>query len=581
MNTQRKLAGPSSGFVLLEALITLVLITFGFLGILKLQTTLIVASADGRARAVAQGLAEQKIEQLRAFMVLASDHTSGSSPCAAPSAWAGSDAPSVSGTAFTRTWSVDASACAEFRNVIRVNVTWADKLGTKGVNLASQIAWIDPGKTQLASVVTAPPSIPQPPATVKRINEDYGAVGGDGVPIVPGGVLETDGNDDGVNDDHKDRSYVFLKDGQYELVVVDGSGNATGVLRSSLKFITLKGRVLIHKQSSPDTSTLCGTALPIPADIGYCVFPLYHANVSSYLAGTPIDECSSGVTVQVAAYNCYVGQGWYGNLQLYDTSADEFYDGDNSGAGDKACPEFPDRGRADPGAWAPGSRLPYVSIRDAANVEIGRSGMLPQYQSALTNLDYIIYGDNIFSKSGLKYQINRCVDDSAVAYDGGSSGSDGYGLLDATPIPLSPSVPIVLSNRTYGATGVELVLSAANFKPYLYAVAYIHATGTFSTTYTLNLTGTINVLGGAATVPAALSVSASSMASCTTTYVSGGTLTYACKVAPSATGTLTLNSLGGGDVVCETDVGIATLSYSMSDHDTYNLTIKPVGSSCP
>jgi prepilin-type N-terminal cleavage/methylation domain len=137
-NTKRQ-----QGFTLIEAMVALLVVSLGMLGIVGFQLALSLNSDVAKQRTEATRLAQEKVEQLRTFDSLtsyASNLVSGSETITATAAG--------SNTSFTRTWSVStisgASTPETGRNIL-VTVEWTDRANsTQRVQLLSAISATDP-----------------------------------------------------------------------------------------------------------------------------------------------------------------------------------------------------------------------------------------------------------------------------------------------------------------------------------------------------------------------------------------------------------------------------------------------------
>ena len=128
-----------SGVSLLEALVAMVLMAGGLVGLLAMQMTLARSADIAKQKGEAVRLAQQQIESMRSFTTLV----------ATPGhlAWtdlgAGNDAVS-SNTTFTRTWTLSGSADDALREV-SVSLAWQDRAGTEQrLTLQSVISKTDP-----------------------------------------------------------------------------------------------------------------------------------------------------------------------------------------------------------------------------------------------------------------------------------------------------------------------------------------------------------------------------------------------------------------------------------------------------
>lgn len=146
MTSPKKRAGSPAGFALLEALIALLVASFGLLAIAAFQGTLSSSSDIAKQRSEAVRLAQLKIEQLRAYEQVAADAgkfdfaedvVSGSDTVGPASGYS-------TNTTYTRVWTV-AGGVGDPQKWVRVNVSWPDRSGnTQNVSLQTVIAKSDP-----------------------------------------------------------------------------------------------------------------------------------------------------------------------------------------------------------------------------------------------------------------------------------------------------------------------------------------------------------------------------------------------------------------------------------------------------
>lgn len=148
MSTSKNTRKRQSGIGLIEVLIAVVVFAVGLLAIASLQGTMVRSSSDAKARTVATHLAEEVVEQMRAFQSLndtgapAEDRFSGIA-----SNTAGEDV-TLSGVEFNRSWVVEdyyydptspgtgatttvpspAPAYPDFK-LVQVTVAWVDETG--------------------------------------------------------------------------------------------------------------------------------------------------------------------------------------------------------------------------------------------------------------------------------------------------------------------------------------------------------------------------------------------------------------------------------------------------------------------
>lgn len=159
MNRFGSRRASSAGFTLVEALVALVVMAFGMLALAGFQASVSNASDTAKQRAEAVRLAQQKIEELRAFQQTASDgagtiwnYADDVVSSAAPEdiSKASLDVYNTA-NAYTRQWWVTtadgatAAGTTDAQKWIRVAVSWVDRKNqTQTVTLQSVIARSDP-----------------------------------------------------------------------------------------------------------------------------------------------------------------------------------------------------------------------------------------------------------------------------------------------------------------------------------------------------------------------------------------------------------------------------------------------------
>lgn len=312
---QSRTASTITGIALIEALVALIVVSVGLLGLVKLETVLIASSADARARAEAMTLAQSKLDQLRHY-VLQGEHfvlTGSPSTCAEGTVVTdGSDtATGVNVPLFTRTWAVTPD-CTNQRHRILVTVAWADAdNAAQSVNLNTVMAWNDPAATASSLGGGSGAGSLLQPASAKLVNEGAEQYTGTGTPGSDGTISFKD------------------SDGFYKLAVPDSAGKLWIRLVSPVPLVQFSGIVAKH----PDATGLRITDVATyRTDVTFCLFPLkftFADTPSTYgLDGTgakgvkitEAETASNAELYKAAAYTCYVPEGWYGNVGLVQNS---------------------------------------------------------------------------------------------------------------------------------------------------------------------------------------------------------------------------------------------------------------------
>lgn len=128
------------GITLIETIITLVILSFGVLALMKLQAFLIEQGTVAKQQSEATNLAQMKIEKLRDFEQITSSNNVKSYNDIA----SGTENISGSACTYTLSWTVTTHANPDHK-VIDVNIDWKDKNnGNHTMALSSIISKFDP-----------------------------------------------------------------------------------------------------------------------------------------------------------------------------------------------------------------------------------------------------------------------------------------------------------------------------------------------------------------------------------------------------------------------------------------------------
>lgn len=131
--------GAASGYALIDALIAFLIAAIGIYGLVITQTRMALNADVAKQRGEATRLAQQRVEDLRAFTTIA--------PVAGQLAWndlaSGSDTINTN-AAYTRRWTISGNSSSTMRSV-DVSVSWTDRAGDdQSVLVASVISKTDP-----------------------------------------------------------------------------------------------------------------------------------------------------------------------------------------------------------------------------------------------------------------------------------------------------------------------------------------------------------------------------------------------------------------------------------------------------
>jgi type IV pilus modification protein PilV len=163
------------GFTLIEALVALLVLSFGMLAIAGFQVTLTRSSDLAKQRSEAVRLAQQKMESLRAYGQVASN-TGSPHIVNYTDDVVSSTTPEVTATnaTFSRTWTVTANA-SDTERTINVQVAWTDRAGqAQSVQLLSVISKFDP--QDIGTLATGPGGTNVRRPKNRNINIPYPAV---------------------------------------------------------------------------------------------------------------------------------------------------------------------------------------------------------------------------------------------------------------------------------------------------------------------------------------------------------------------------------------------------------------------
>lgn len=172
------------GFALIEALVALLIVSFGMLAIAGMQTTLARSSDLAKQRSEAVRLAQQQVERLRSFdSVVIGQGNFNYATDVVSSASNETITPANTSTTFVRSWTVtlaDGTTPAganDAQKWIHVKVEWADRGSTalnQSVRLDSVVARNNPASLKGLTGGQSPPKVRQP--KYRSLNIPYPAV---------------------------------------------------------------------------------------------------------------------------------------------------------------------------------------------------------------------------------------------------------------------------------------------------------------------------------------------------------------------------------------------------------------------
>lgn len=366
-----------AGYILVEGLVAMMVVATGILGIAKLQSAIVTASADAKATSMAYSLGRAKLEELR-NTTLKTEHQ-GTTCTAGTVVRTGTDNVSLTGmeTTYTRAWTVTPAtnvdgSCTAARHRIQVTVTWTTRERSKNVTLRSTVSWNDPLATSatLGTGGTGGGAGGAPPTTAKFVPDDYA--------FTEDSTVRPTGND-------KARIVRSTK-GEY-ILLVDNKAK----IASSVPFVRLSGLVAVDQTAgkNQNPTSILNVAV-YRTDVTYCIFPLPFSDENDpETYGLRPESSTPGASLTTdtaAAYVCYVPEGWRGNIGLLQKSYNcndvyNLFDGTTrigkcDFRADLACP-----GGADGSAVLSGIRNIKTLVRNASGAVVGASGVLPSHEA--------------------------------------------------------------------------------------------------------------------------------------------------------------------------------------------------------
>lgn len=271
----------SLGFVLIEALISLLLISIGLLAVSKLQVMSLAGAGEAKSRSEAVTLSQKKIEELRNIVV--------------NSAFTGT--PLITNTAtvvgtnatYEMAWTVSTPDPALEQRLLQITTTWTNRQGvTQRLDMNSVIAWDDPG-------LQARLSIGNSHSLISPTGEAIRGTGNLGPNV---GTSNSDGSKFYVDPNSK-ITYLLTATGEILLSLPAKNGVAQS-------FTSITGKVFFDQNagnsSIPDSDHV---RIRLSSE-GECIY--------NNTANQMIAVSNASNSYKYFTYTCYVGPGWYGNV---------------------------------------------------------------------------------------------------------------------------------------------------------------------------------------------------------------------------------------------------------------------------
>lgn len=299
------------GFVLIEALVAVVVVALGLLGIARLQSLTLTSSSDTKTRAQAVALVESELEARRnqilrsAFDVSLADNLNVSSTSTV-----------VGGnTSFTLLTTVGPVAGAPNARLVTVTVSWTDMLQGRipvqatPVSGRTIVSWDDPALGRSLQTGNVGGGLPSN-FTLKTPTGV--AVRGDrSVQDCSGGQCSS--TNDGITKIRTVNGVTQLLDASNRLIIylaakTDGSAR---------QFTTIRGRVYLDVSASGQAPSPSDISVRLSSE-GECIYNNADNEALEVCSGSPCTNANR--LYKYYTYTCYVGEGWYGNVGLWNAS---------------------------------------------------------------------------------------------------------------------------------------------------------------------------------------------------------------------------------------------------------------------
>lgn len=274
------------GFVLIEALIALLIVSLGALAMAKLESLTLSAAGEARQRSEAMAIAQQKMEQLR-NVVLA-----GQMPVAGTTT-----ATSLGTTAtYNMTWTYNVGSHGV---LVYLTTSWTDRFGAnQSITLNSRITWDNPLNQSKAGTGFKGITAPSPSGDAKR--GDYSL------------RKETDGTIKGDLQSGPGSVRIYANDDNNRTELLNSLGQVVLYLEDQSEFATISGRIYFddaeyQNGNGPLDSSIAHIRVRLSSE-GECFYDNTVANLVA-VAGSPN-------SYHYFEYKCYIGKSWWGNVGL-------------------------------------------------------------------------------------------------------------------------------------------------------------------------------------------------------------------------------------------------------------------------
>lgn len=299
----------SSGFGLIEILVTLGVLSVGILGVTTLHGVIARQSSDNKARSEAMSIAQSRIEDMRNYTNAAGSVTGFNSLYSDTTGYGNSTNITGISADFVRTENI---ATVGTVKEVAVMVAWMDNRNVRqSVNLNTEFSFVSPRKVGDSALESSEEKVASPTGRAKL---------GDGtVTDEQLADADTQDNNDGTKEliDGSDRLLAVGND--VVLTLVEACQTEGGTCAD---FVRIKGKVYVDRDQ---LGTLAMGAINVLAsDAAFCSrsYVPYgmtendRVSVTNNTTTTVKTSVSTNGEYSYFDYTCYLGGGWYGNVGL-------------------------------------------------------------------------------------------------------------------------------------------------------------------------------------------------------------------------------------------------------------------------
>lgn len=303
----------ASGFVLIEALVALLIIAAGLLGIAKITSLSLVSSGDSRGRAVAIQLAEQQLESMRNSITQSGYNTSMGSTPSYPVSGIG-DSYNVA----TTVSQVSATSTTSYQ--VNVAVTMTDLFGGRigltsnpTVTASSVITWDNPS---LSRETPNPQGSGNGSTSTLKTPTGIALPGDQSTVDCSGNKCQSTGNGDGLKikqDSTTGETQLVNSSNQLLLYLPPGVNGAFQL------FTVISGNVYVDQAVNGFSMSLSDLTVRLSSQ-GYCAtfIPTSPTPNNVQNDGSLRTSSNSNTVYTFVSYTCYVGKSWYGNIGIWN-----------------------------------------------------------------------------------------------------------------------------------------------------------------------------------------------------------------------------------------------------------------------